>query len=204
MHNSRLCKCFCCTESCITDEVSFKYIFPKKRRTKKSGVFLFYLYTPISILRFKLKHIVPFIFAFATTGMAQVSDYKLYQDSVFNICRIYDDSLSLTNSIHQLQGLDTAKIIKNKDLYYRDLGFLNYKYYVISNDANSLRTAITLYQRGLSFEPKNTLLLHDLIVFSFLRKNYSDCITYYNQLKQVSKPDKDSKALYKKAKSRLH
>jgi hypothetical protein len=135
--------------------------------------------------------------------MAQVSDYKLYQDSVFNICRIYDDSLSLSNSIQQLQGLDTSKIEKNKDLYYRDLGFLHYKYYVISNDSNSLTTAIALYKRGLSVEPKNTLLLHDIIVFSFLKKNYSDCITYYNQLKKISKPDKESKALYKKAKSRI-
>lgn len=151
----------------------------------------------------QLKHIVPCIFAFATTGMAQVSDYKLYQDSVFNICRIFDDSLSLTNSIHQLQGLDTAKIEKNKDLYFRDLGFLHYKYYVISNDSNSLTTAIALYKRGLVVEPKNTLLLHDLIVFSFLKKNYTDCIAYYNQFKQVAKPDKESKSLYKKAKSRL-
>ncbi|MFM6983761.1 MAG: hypothetical protein ACKOXF_06490 [Chitinophagaceae bacterium] len=135
--------------------------------------------------------------------MAQVSDYKLYQDSVFNICRIYDDSLSLTNSIHQLQGLDTSKIEKNKDSYYRDLGFLYYKLYAINIGTHSLDQAISLYKQGLLFNPKNQLLLHDLIVFNHFKKNYSDCSNYYKLMKQITKPDKDSKKLYKIAKSNL-
>ena len=108
-----------------------------------------------------------FVALTAKSGIAQITDYKLYQDSVFNICRIYDDSASLTKSIHQLKDLDTSKIEKNKDLYYRDLGFLYYKFYAISNDTNALANAVAIYQQGLSLNPKNQLLLHDLIVFNY-------------------------------------
>ena len=150
------------------------------------------------------KFLMIFFLSQANTSNAQMKDYKVYQDTIFNICLIESDSISVSKSIHQIYTLDTASFTTNKHLLYRDLGFLYYKLYALKQDSQFLKTAIYHHEKAIQYLPDFTLALEDLMVFQFFNKDYKASMQYYQTLKSISRPRKDTRQLYRIAKKKSH
>ncbi len=135
---------------------------------------------------------------------AQIKDYKVYQDSIFNMCLIENDSNIVSKSIRQINALDTAAITTNKQLLYRDIGFLYYKLYTLHQEHQFLKTAIFHHEKAIQYKPNFTLALNDLMVFQYFNKDYKACMTYYKALKSITRPSRDLRQLYRLAKKKSH
>lgn len=135
---------------------------------------------------------------------AQIKDYKFYQDSIFNICLIENDSNIVVNFIHQMNALDTAAITTNKHLLYRDIGFLYYKLYTLHQENPFLQTAILNHKKAIQYNPQYTLALNDLMVFQYFNKDFEACMRHYKSLKSITRPSKDLRHLYRLAKKKSH
>lgn len=155
-------------------------------------------------MKTKLKTLIFLCVFQANIGNAQIKDYKVYQDSIFNMCLIENDSNIVVKSILPIKALDTTAITTNKHLLYRDIGFLYYKLYTLHQEHQFLKTAIYHHEKAIQYDPKFLLALNDLMVFQYFNKDYQTCMLYYQTIKSISRPGKDLRQLYRLAKKKSH
>ena len=89
-------------------------------------------------------------------GFTQKINYRDIRFTVFRLPSGEPDSITLWNTIHELESLDTNNISKHLAIYYTDLGWA---YWLLCNKKNSpsdIDMAIKAYRSALYHNPNNS------------------------------------------------
>jgi len=93
-------------------------------------------------MTFKAIHTFLYISLISLTSFGQNYDYKKYRESLTKLsCKPFD-SITVAETVEQLNQLDTNQFHENIDLYYHDLGWAYYRLYMINKDPIFIRHAI--------------------------------------------------------------
>jgi hypothetical protein len=83
------------------------------------------------------------------------------------------DSLTLVNTRIKLETYDTNSVSSNIDMYYHDLGWCYYRFYLMTLDTSYIRMASVSYDKALAHNPKYAVVLWDKSFISYFF--YKDC-----------------------------
>lgn len=138
------------------------------------------------------------ITAFSQSKTIQYDSLRMKTN--YNICAIVRDSLSNAQFYNELNNIDTNQILSGLSLYYKDLGFCQYKSYAYTSDTNYLSHAIQNTEYAYHLDSNDYSLIWDLGMFYFFKGDCNKSLNYFEILRQHKHLNKSEKKQIKSIK----
>lgn len=126
------------------------------------------------------------------TLLGQEVDYRTMRKQLSTLSCGKVDSVSVYETKLKLESMDTTKIVKDLDYYYRDLAWCFYRNFMLHYDTTYLKLDILNYTKSLYHKPQNTQALWG-VLFGYYKlgdclngKKYLDLYLKYADAKEVN------------------
>lgn len=98
----------------------------------------------------------------AISAFSQGRDYKIDRKQITSLSCGPVDSIQLADTRKSLENVDTTTISENIHLYYKDLGWCYYRFYLKYNQIYFLEMSVIAYEKCIAHQPDYGPALWDL------------------------------------------